>query len=454
MKKIFFILTILAVLVACKTENKKNLSSEDVVIIQKPISDDVLESAIIYEANIRQYSAEGTFDKFTEGIPELKELGVKIIWLMPVYPISTTKSKGSLGSYYAISDYAKVNPEFGNLDDLKNLIKVAHENKMYVILDWVANHTGWDHIWLKEHPEYYTKNEAGEIAHTVGTDWTDVADLNYENQEMRSQMLQDMKYWLAEVDVDGFRCDVAGMVPLDFWKYTIEELKKVKPIFMLAEAWEPELLQNGFDMVYGWDTHHKMNHIAQGKETVKDWDARMAQVKTQYQKEDILMNFVTNHDENSWNGTVKERMGDASKVMLALSYCTPGMPLIYSGQEYDMDKRLRFFEKDTILKTKGEVWPLLERLATLKKNNKALDGGKNAASYTRITSSDDENILIFSREKEGDKLIFMANLSNNEVSFTSNVEGELKEFLSEKAFVFSKEIPQTFKAWEFKIFIE
>lgn len=454
MKKVFFILTIVAVLVACKTENNKNLSSDDAVAVLKPISDDVLESAIIYEANIRQYSAEGTFNKFTEGIPGLKELGVKIIWLMPIYPISTTKSKGSLGSYYAISDYAKVNPEFGNLVDLKNLIKVAHENEMYVILDWVANHTGWDHTWLKEHPEYYTKNEAGEITHTVGTDWTDVADLNYDNQEMRVQMLNDMKYWLEEADVDGFRCDVAGMVPLDFWKHTIDELKKVKPIFMLAEAWESELLQNGFDMAYGWDTHHKMNHIAQGKETVKDWDSRMNQVKTQYQKEDILMNFVTNHDENSWNGTVKERMGDASEVMLALSYCAPGMPLIYSGQEYDMDKRLRFFEKDTILKTKGEVWPMLEKLATLKKNNKALDGGKKAASYTRIQSSDVENILIFTREKEGDKLIFMANLSNKEISFTSNVEGELKDYLSEKALVISKENPQTFKPWEFKILIK
>ncbi|MDD3721053.1 MAG: alpha-amylase family glycosyl hydrolase [Lutibacter sp.] len=452
MRKTLFIITLI-ILASCKTETKEVKSNENNMDSIAPISNEALENAIIYEANIRQYSPEGTFEKFTEDIPKLKELGVKIIWVMPIYPISTTKSKGSLGSYYAISDYTKVNPEFGNLDDVKNLVNTAHKNGMYVILDWVANHTGWDHVWLKEHPEYYTKDEKGEITHTVGTDWTDVADLNYDNHEMRAEMLEDMKYWLKEVDVDGFRCDVAGMVPLDFWQHSIAELKKIKPIFMLAEGWEPNLFENAFDMGYSWDTHHRMNAIAQGKETVKNWDERMIQIDTLYKKDDILMNFVTNHDENSWNGTVKERMGDASEVMLALSYCAPGMPLIYSGQEYDMDKRLRFFEKDTIPKIKGKVWPLLVKLGELKTNNKALNGGKNAASYTRIPSSDDKDILIFSREKDGDKLTFMANLSKKEVTFTSEKEGESIDFFSDEKFVFSKEKPLTFKAWEYKIFI-
>jgi glycosidase len=452
MKKVLFIITLI-ILASCKTETKEIQLNENNMGSIKPISDESLENAVIYEANIRQYSPEGTFEKFTEDIPKLKELGVKIIWVMPIYPISTTKSKGTLGSYYAISDYTKVNPEFGNLDDVKNLVDTAHKNGMYVILDWVANHTGWDHVWLKSHPEYYTKDEKGEITHTVGTDWTDVADLNYDNLEMRAEMLEDMKYWLKEVNVDGFRCDVAGMVPVDFWENTVTELKKIKPVFMLAEAWEPNLLKNAFDMDYSWDTYHRMNAIAQGKETVKNWDERLAQIDTLYQKDDILMNFVTNHDENSWNGTVKERMGDASEVMLALSYCAPGMPLIYSGQEYDMNKRLLFFEKDTISKTKGKVWPLLVKLGELKNNNKALFGGKNAASYTKIPSSDDENILIFSREKEGDKITFMANLSNKEVTFTSEKEGELIDFFSNEKFVFSKEKPLTFKAWEYKILI-
>ena len=452
MKKVLFIVALI-ILASCKTETKEVKTNENNLDSIAPISDESLENAVIYEANIRQYSPEGTFAKFTEDIPKLKELGVKIIWVMPIYPISTTKSKGSLGSYYAISDYTKVNPEFGNLDDVKNLVDTAHKNGMYVILDWVANHTGWDHVWLKNHPEYYTKNEEGEITHTVGTDWTDVADLNYDNLEMRAEMLEDMKYWLKEVNVDGFRCDVAGMVPVEFWENTVVELKKVKPVFMLAEGWNPNLLENAFDMGYSWDTHHRMNAIAQGNETVRNWDERMSQIDTLYQKDDILMNFVTNHDENSWNGTIKERMGDASEVMLALSYCAPGMPLIYSGQEYDMNKRLLFFEKDTIPKTKGKVWPLLVKLGELKNNNKALNGGKNAASYTRIPSSDHKNILIFSREKEGNKVTFMANLSNKEVTFTSENEGESIDFFSNEKFVFSKEKPLIFKAWEYKIFI-
>lgn len=453
MKNVFFIL-LLAVLVSCKTEHKNVQTDDSTLVTIQPISDEVLESAVIYEVNIRQYSPAGTFNSFTEDIPQLKQLGVKIIWLMPIYPISTTKSKGSLGSYYAISDYTKVNPEFGNLEDVKNLVQTAHDNDIYVILDWVPNHTGWDHVWLKEHPEYYTKNETGEITHPVGTDWTDVADLNYDNLEMRSQMLDDMKYWLEEVDADGFRCDVAGRVPVEFWQHTIAELKKIKPIFMLAEGWEPELLDNAFDMGYGWDTHHKMNHIAQGIETVKGWDDRMAQIDTLYQKDDILMNFVTNHDENSWNGTVKERMGDASEVMLALSYCAPGMPLIYSGQEYDMDKRLRFFEKDTISKIKGRVWPLLEKLAELKATNKASNGGKNAASYTRINTSDNEKILIFSREKDGKSITFMANLSYKDVTFTTEKEGKSIDFFTKEKISFLKEKQQILRAWEYKILID
>ncbi|MDP3312449.1 alpha-amylase family glycosyl hydrolase [Lutibacter sp.] len=444
-------LVALTILASCN--NKKEMVTQINLDSIAPISNEILETAIIYEANIRQYSPEGTFNKFTEDIPQLKELGVKVIWLMPIYPISTTKSKGTLGSYYAISDYTKVNPEFGNLDDVKNLIKVAHANGMYVILDWVANHTGWDHIWLKEHPEYYTKDDNGEITHTVGTDWTDVADLNYDSKEMRVQMLKDMKYWVEEVNIDGFRCDVAGMVPIDFWEPTIKELRSIKPIFMLAEAWEPELLEVGFDMAYGWDTHHKMNHIAQGKENVKNWDERMTQIETMYQKDDILMNFITNHDENSWSGTVKERMGDASEVMLALSYCTPGMPLIYSGQEYDMNKRLRFFEKDTIVKTKGTVWPLMEKLSVLKIDNKALHGGKNAASYTKINSSDNENILTFSREKEGQKITFMANLSKNERKFTFEEVGKGVDFMTKKDFMLEKGKQYIFKPWEYKIIV-
>ncbi|NAS31360.1 alpha-amylase [Flavobacteriaceae bacterium R38] len=455
MKKMFLTFISISIFLACKKEVKQN--KEEVVIDEvelAPVSDAIMENAVIYEANIRQYSEEGSFNAFTKDIPKLKELGVKVLWIMPIYPISTTKSKGSLGSYYAISDYTKVNPEFGTLEDFRKLVKTAHENGIYVILDWVANHTGWDHTWLKEHPEYYSKDEEGNITHTVGTDWTDVADLNYDNAEMREQMLHDMLYWVKEENIDGFRCDVAGMVPVDFWEHTIAELKKEKPVFMLAEAWEPELLDNAFDMGYGWDTHHKMNDIAQGKEGVEAWDHRMQQIDSLYDKDDILMNFTSNHDENSWNGTVFERMGDGAEAFAALSFCAPGMPLIYSGQEYDMNKRLLFFEKDTILKTKGKFFDVYKKLGELKNNNIALNGGKQPAAYTRIATSDEEHILAFERAKGENKVVFLANLSDEPVATTVDYEGTFKNYMSGTEANLEKEKTYELAPWEYIIYVD
>ncbi|MBG6132191.1 glycosidase [Aquimarina sp. EL_43] len=459
MKKIILSLTVIGILFSCgkTTKEETTAKTETQEVIKEalpPVSDAMMENAVIYEANIRQYSEEGTFSAFTKDIPVLKKMGVKVLWIMPIYPISTTKSKGSLGSYYAVSDYTKVNPEFGTIEDFRALVKTAHDNGIYVILDWVANHTGWDHIWLKEHPEYYTKDKNGAITHTEGTDWTDVADLNYDNQEMREQMKNDMLYWLKEEGVDGFRCDVAGMVPVDFWNKTIAEFKKIKPVFMLAEGWEPELLENAFDMGYGWDTHHKMNDIAQGKANVTEWDKRMAQIDTMYAKDDILMNFTSNHDENSWNGTVEERMGDAKEMLAALTYLAPGMPLIYSGQEYDMDKRLLFFEKDTIIKKQGKFFPLYEKLGALKNTNPALHGGKNAASYTRIKTSDDTGVLAFLREKDGHKVIFIANMTKEPIKFTLAYEGKFTDYLSGEIIEVSSGAAYEFAAWQYQILIE
>ncbi|WP_299260897.1 alpha-amylase family glycosyl hydrolase [uncultured Aquimarina sp.] len=460
MKKIIFCLALAGAVFSCgKTKKEETVAKVETVIeeVSKellPVSGTMMENAVIYEANIRQYSEEGSFKAFTKDIPILKNLGVKVLWVMPIYPISTTKSKGSLGSYYAISDYTKVNPEFGTIEDFRELVKTAHDNGIYVVLDWVANHTGWDHVWLKEHPEFYTKDDKGEITHTVGTDWTDVADLNYDNENMRKEMLDAMKYWVTEEGVDGFRCDVAGMVPVDFWDTTASELKKIKPVFMLAEGWEPELMENAFDMGYGWDTHHVMNHIAKGENTVADWDKRMIQIDSMYATDDILMNFTSNHDENSWNGTVQERMGDSKELFAALSYVAPGMPLIYSGQEYDMDKRLLFFEKDTIIKKKGVFFPLYEKLGKLKNENPALHGGKNAASYDRIKTSADDKVLMFKREKESNKVVFVANMTKESVKFTADYDGKFKDYLSGEYIDRSKGTEYELNPWQYMILIQ
>ncbi|RLJ61514.1 alpha amylase-like protein [Lacinutrix venerupis] len=449
MKKLILSLAILSVF-ACKEEKKqeetKVVTKEEVAI--QPISASDLETAVIYEANIRQYSPEGTFEAFTKDIPQLKQLGVKVIWLMPVFPISETKRKATggedskfasefpeaeqdkyLGSYYAVSDFTKINPEFGTIENFRDLVKTAHENGIYVILDWVPNHTGWDHTWLKTNPEYYTQNDKGEVVHPVDTDWTDVADLNYDNQEMRKAMIADMSYWLTEEGVDGFRCDVAGSVPTNFWEQAIPELRSKKDIFMLAEAWEPELLKDGlFDMAYAWDRHHAMNHIAKGEKDATEFTTALQTDFERYEADDILMNFVTNHDENSWNGTIKERMGEASEMMTALAYVTPGMPLIYSGQEYDLDHRLLFFEKDSFPHTKGKTWKVLEKLATLKQNNAALHGGKASAKYNAIDNGKD--VISFSRSKGNDEVVFIANVSEENVKANIPQKGNYLDFMT------------------------
>lgn len=466
----------ISVFTACKNDKKAEQPAEEKQVEAFPnFNADVEEQAVIYEANIRQYSPEGTFDAFTKDIPVLKDLGVKVIWVMPINRISEVKRKATdgqftsdiedenerkkyLGSYYSVSDYRSINPEFGTLEDFQELVDTAHENGIYVIVDWVPNHTGWDHPWITEHPEYFTQNDKGEIIDPINPDtgeswgWTDVADLNYDNQDMRNAMIADMKYWVEDVNIDGYRMDVAHKVPVDFFKRAIDTLKTVKPVFMLAEAEQPDLLQNGFDMHYGWEAHHIFNDIAKGHKTVKALDDYMVKIDSTLQDDDINMYFVTNHDENSWAGTLKERMPENKEIFTALSYTIPGMPLIYSGQEYDMDHRLKFFEKDSIPKTKGNYFELLKKLGTLKNSNKALNGGKQAAAYQRL-NADNENVLVFKREKAGDEVVFIGNFTKEPQTITPEVSGDFTDYLSSQA-VKLEASEMTLQPWEYKILVK
>jgi len=459
MKKIIFLTTILLIFSSCG----KNIDSEKIKINVK--------NAIIYEVNIRQYSEQGTFDDFTKDIPMLKELGVNIIWVMPIFPISKTKRKATggdfayliedkekrdkmLGSYYAVSDYGKINPEFGTIDDFRNLVDTAHENGMYVILDWVPNHTGWDHEWITTNPEYYTQNENGEIIDPINPDsgeswgWADVADLNYDNKNMRSEMIDEMLYWIKDENIDGFRCDVASAVPLDFWEEAISKIRDEKDVFMLAEAEDPELVKGKrlFDMVYAWERHHIFNKMANEENAIEIWDKIMEKESERFESDDILMSFVTNHDENSWNGTIRERMGDASELLTALSYISPGMPLIYSGQEYDLDHRLLFFEKDEIPKTKKIMWPLLQKLGKLKKENPALHTGIDASNYKKMNVANPE-ILAFERSKGTDSVIFLGNFSKNSQEMNNIFSGSFNYFNN----VIENSEKLVFEPWGFKI---
>ena len=426
-----------------------------------PINEEIISKAVLYEANIRQYSVEGSFNAFAEDLPKLKKMGVKIIWLMPINPISNTKSKGPLGSYYAVSNYTKVNPEFGTLKDFKSLVNKAHQLGMYVILDWVPGHTGWDHVWIKENSDYYLKNRKGEIIDPIdfrtgkSFGWTDVADLNYKNMQMREALRKAMVYWVEETNIDGYRIDQAYAVPQEFYNKTFAILKRIKPLILLAETdiYHPGGLDlvKKFDASYDWPGHHLSKKVAQGQKNALNYSRHIERTIKRYGPENIVVNFVSNHDENSWNGTIEESYGKAAYAFMALNYTIPGMPLVYSGQEYDLNKRLHFFEKDSFPKVSGKTMEFLQQLGALKNNHKALTSGLSGGSFKRLLNSKNDQILAFERERDGDTIVFIANLSKDYAQFTLPYEGNFKRFQDFKNKRLSSSYQYDMKPWEFWI---
>jgi 1,4-alpha-glucan branching enzyme len=449
---------LLLVFFLASCQNKKpSKTSETVKEIPKHTNVhhlDWTKNANIYEVNIRQYTPEGTINAFIEHLPRLKNMGVDILWLMPVNPIGEKNRKGSLGSYYAVKDYVALNPEFGTIFDLKTLVANAHEMGMYVIIDWVANHTAWDNQLVTDHPEWSKKDEDGNLVSPF--DWTDVLQLDYDNQELRAYMIDALKFWVEEVNIDGYRCDVAAMVPVDFWDDARAELDAIKPLFMLAESEEPELVVNAFDMDYGWEFHHIMNQVAKGEMNASDLTKYFSKPEKKYPHGAYRMFFTSNHDENSWNGTVNERLGDAVKTFAALSATVPAMPLIYSGQESGLDKRLRFFEKDTIQWDEdSEYYLFYQTLLSLKKRNKALWNGDFGGEMKILQTSDDTSVFAFIREKEDNKVVALFNLSPNDQEVTiigkSHV-GEYKEVFTKENSVINQTTTFNLDAWDFSVY--
>ena len=420
----FFLLALLLIgLSACetKTTQDKKLSQTSTNVDKYGIPS-WAKNANIYEVNVRQFTPEGTFSAFAKHLPRLKKMGVDILWFMPIYPISETKRKGTLGSYYAVSDYKAVNPEFGTMQDFDALVKAIHNQGMYIILDWVPNHTGWDHPWVKEHPEWYTQDENGNIIDPTDPNtgeswgWTDVADLNHDNMEMRAEMIKDKLFWIKERNIDGFREDVAHNVPDSFWDAFTAACSDInRDLFMLAEAEHPYHRNSGsFQMSYAWGAHHLLNQIAKGEKSVADLDA-WAEADKKFKK-GISMHFTSNHDENSWNGTVFERMGEAHLTLAALAFSFDGMPLLYGGQEEPIRKRLEFFEKDDIGFKEYAYADFYTRLLKLKHENQALWNGDYGGKLKKLL--DHPNVYVFEREKNGDRVVGVFNLSDKKQSIT------------------------------------
>lgn len=378
---------------------------------------DWIKQSNIYEVNVRQYSGEGTFQAFGAALPRLKEMGVDILWFMPVTPISKLDRKGSLGSYYAVADYQAINPEFGNLDDFKTLVKDAHSNGFKVIVDWVANHTGADHPWLSNHKDFYMLDSAGNAKFAF--DWSDTRELNFDNKAMRDSMIEAMKFWIRETDIDGFRCDVASEVPADFWKDCIAQLRTMKTIFMLAEGDRPALHEAGFDASYCWPMFQEIKKVAAGERNALSLDTVLSKYDSTFPTNAALLYFTSNHDENSWNksdfGTFPGQKHDVFAVFTQTM--KQSIPLIYSGQEEPVLRAIPFFEKDSMEFGAYKRAKLYSTLLTLRKNNPAL---AIDASYKKVSVGDDKALFAYLREKGTEKILVVLNLSGKEQKITIN----------------------------------
>lgn len=383
------------------------------------------KDAVIYEVNVRQYTKEGTFNAFSEHLQTLKDAGINTLWFMPIHPISEKKRSGTLGSYYSITDYRAVNPEFGTAEDFKALVDKAHEMGMKVMMDWVANHTGWDCAWITEHPEWYTQDILGTIISPEGMGWPDVADLNYDNMEMREEMIACMKYWITEYDIDGFRCDYATGVPQDFWETAREDLDKVKPIYMLAEdELKKELLEKAFDVNYNWNLYDAMIGVAKD---AKKANILKIYIPDNYPDGTYTLNFMDNHDKNSYERTIMEAFGpETMPIMFSFLYTIPGVPLIYTGDEIGLDHAIAFMEKDPIDWNSSEYdyRPLLAELSAIRSENPALYSG-NYGGAINYYDLDNKNMFVFYREMDGNVVKCIFNLSKREqtVDLSAVVDG-------------------------------
>ncbi len=402
----------------------------------------------IYEVNIRQYTPEGSFAAFAKHLPRLKSMGVEILWLMPVTPISEAVRQGTLGSYYACSSYTAINPEYGDLDDFKQLVNAIHAQGMYVIIDWVANHTGWDHHWTKEHPDWYVLDEEGNFTEKNG--WHDVIDLDYSNKAMRAAMIAAMQFWVKETGIDGFRCDMAHLVPLDFWKEARKACDTIKHLFWLAEC-EVTDYHQVFDLSYAWHWMHTTEKYANGEVELQSIQ-QVLHSYSQYPAGAHKLFFTSNHDENSWNGTEYEKYGPAALPWSVFTATWKGVPLIYSGQELPNHKRLAFFDKDLI---EWNDRPALQdwycRLLDLRKEA----GLQEAETFVLPVSH--PHVLAYLRRNKGKVVLVLLNLSGESRLHLSVshewVRGDFRSLSSGLQYAFKTENLFELQAYEAIVYV-
>lgn len=414
-----------------------------------------VKNATIYELNVRQFSKEGTFKAVEKQLARLKKMGIDIIWLMPVQPIGEVNRKGSLGSYYSVKDYVAINPDFGTEADFRSLVKAIHANGMYVILDWVANHSSWDNALATEHPDWYSKSRNGKFQSTPWRDYDDIIDFDYSKPGLRKYMTEALKFWVTEYDIDGYRCDVASFVPIEFWENVRIELDAIKPVFMLAEAEDKELHRKAFDATYNWTLWNILHQIAINNKSVKTLgEAYIAEHVSIFPKEGIRMNFIDNHDKNSWEGNQYSNFGSALKAATVFTVMMDGMPLLYNGQEAGLDRSLLFFERDPIEWKKHENEALYTTLFDLKHKNQALWNGNRGGEMVRIMNDKMDQVISFVREKNDDKVLTFINLSKGKVQVifdTSFDAGSYTNLFTGKQQKVLKKLTVTMEPWEYLV---
>ncbi|QDU70590.1 alpha-amylase family glycosyl hydrolase [Mucisphaera calidilacus] len=382
--------------------------AQDDLHIEPP---DWAQGRTLYQVNTRQFSPEGNFEGLRKQLPRLKQMGVGILWLMPIHPIGHEKRSGELGSPYAVLDYKGINPEFGDLDDFKRLVDEAHDLGLRVIIDWVANHTAPDHPWVTEHPDWYTRNEQGEMIPPIPL-WADVLDLDFDARDMREAMLDAMAYWVRETDIDGFRCDTAEWLPLDFWITARDRLQPIKPLFILAEGNDHNLVTYAFDALYAWELAPTLERIHHRENSVKDLVNYLRKDARRVTADGFRLNFTTNHDTNAWEGTTAERMGDGLEAFTVATFTIPGMPMIYNGQEAGMNKRLDFFHRDPIDWQPHPMADLYRQLTRLKRTSPALRHGSDRATIHILEEATTTSVLTYERRGDTQTLRVTLNLSD------------------------------------------
>lgn len=414
-----------------------------------------VKNATVYELNIRQFSEEGSFKAVEKQLARLKNMGIDIIWLMPVHPIGELHRKGSLGSNYSVKDYYGISSEFGTEKDFRDLVAAIHQQGMHIILDWVANHTSWDNEMVINHPEWYRKSRKDTFQSTRWRDYDDIIELDYSHPELREYMTEALKFWIKEYDIDGYRCDIASFVPIDFWEHARTELEAIKPVLMLAEAEDRELHRKAFDITYNWTLWNILHQIAMNERSVKTLtEAYIAEHVSIFPKEGIRLNFIDNHDKNSWEGNPYSNFGDALKAATVFTVMMDGMPLVYNGQEAGLDRSLEFFEKDPIEWKSHENEVLYTTLFKLKHNNQALWNGRYGGEMVRIMNDRMDQVISFVREKNGDKVLTFINFSKQSliVQFDTSFDmGIYTNLFTEDQKKVSETLIMTMEPWEYVV---